>query len=56
MSNVYMDLTTYENLAIIGKLFGLDNDLIKKKALELLRRFELVDRTNSKAKTLEYGM
>jgi ABC-2 type transport system ATP-binding protein len=50
------NLTVFENLDLIAKLYGSDAVTANTKANELLMRFSLVERANDRAKTLSGGM
>jgi ABC-2 type transport system ATP-binding protein len=50
------NLTVFENLELIARLYGADADTAKVKANELLMRFSLMERANDRAKTLSGGM
>jgi ABC-2 type transport system ATP-binding protein len=49
-------LTGKENLEMIGRLYHLSLKDVKKRAVELLRQFDLVDAANRPAKTYSGGM
>ena len=50
------NLTGYENLDMVGRLYQLGKTKAKARALELLERFDLVDAANRPAKTYSGGM
>ncbi len=49
-------LTGYENLEMVGRLFGLKKSEARKRADELLERFDLVDARDRTAKQYSGGM
>jgi ABC-2 type transport system ATP-binding protein len=49
-------LTGYENLEMIGRLYHLARRTARKRATELLERFDLADAANRTAKTYSGGM
>src|SRR5256714_7471351 len=49
-------LTGRENLQMFGRLFGLSPDEARKRAAELLERFELADAADRPARTYSGGM
>lgn len=56
ISNAYLDYTVMQNLRFSGKLYGISSKGIDKRSKELLERFELNDKINSKTKTLSKGL
>ncbi len=56
MANAYVDLSAYKNMVLIGELYGLDKQTIKKKAENLLNLFGLYERMHDKVKTFSKGM
>jgi ABC-2 type transport system ATP-binding protein len=56
VSNAYVDLTVWENLMLIGKLYGLPVKKIKENATELLKEFGLYDVRDKLVKFLSKGM
>ncbi|MEM2713591.1 MAG: ABC transporter ATP-binding protein [Candidatus Pacearchaeota archaeon] len=52
----YPNLTVEQNIAFFGKLYGLSKDMIKRKALPLLKELELYDKRNIAASALSKGM
>ncbi len=55
-ANVYMDLTGLKNLEFIGELYSIPKEQRKKRALNLLKKFELFERKDSLAKKYSKGM
>ncbi|GAB4005516.1 ABC transporter ATP-binding protein [Spirosoma migulaei] len=53
---LYDTLTPMEYLQFIGQLYGLETAQIERKALELLRLFQLNDYTNARMTTFSKGM
>src|SRR4051812_20189906 len=49
-------LTGAENLVMVGRLYGKPKDEAKRRAAELLRRFDLLDAADRPAKTYSGGM
>lgn len=56
VSNAYSDYTVWQNLFFSGTIYGLSKEKIKERARILLDRFELIDKINSKLKTLSKGL
>ncbi|MEJ2249655.1 MAG: ATP-binding cassette domain-containing protein [Candidatus Lokiarchaeota archaeon] len=56
MSNVYIDLTGLENILLLGKLYGIPKNKRVERALDLLKKFELFERKDQKAKKYSKGM
>lgn len=56
MSNVYIDLSAWENLMLMGELYGVSKGEREKKATELLETFGLLDRKEQKTKGFSKGM
>lgn len=56
MSNVYIDLTAWDNLMLMGELYGVSKAKSKRKAMELLEIFGLQDRKDQKTKGFSKGM
>ena len=52
----YPKLTCLEQLLFIGQIYGISSNLIKTKALDLLERLGLEDKTNVRASNLSGGM
>ena len=55
-SNVYDDLTAWQNMMFSAELYHVGRKEREKKANELLKRFELYDRHNDKAHGFSKGM
>ncbi len=53
---VYADLTVGENLALFGRLVGMDEDAIAQRTGEVLRLVDIADRRDSLVSTLSGGM
>ena len=53
---LYDVLTPMEYLGFVGKLYQLDEVMIRKKALELLRLFELADKSDMRMNGFSKGM
>jgi len=56
ISNIYTELSAWENLIFTGKLYGISKDRREKKAEELLQLFDLYDRRDEKTETFSRGM
>ncbi|MBD3254180.1 MAG: ATP-binding cassette domain-containing protein [Candidatus Lokiarchaeota archaeon] len=56
MANNYPDLTGFENINFIGKLYGIPKKIRHDKADNLLKKFDLYEARNRKAKTYSKGM
>lgn len=55
-SNAYLDLTGWQNLMLIGELYGIPKKIRVERAETLLRRFELYKRRNMLARGFSKGM
>ena len=53
---IQIELTGRENLEIIGRLHHLPRDVVRRRTVELLERFDLVDAADRPARTLSGGM
>ncbi|MBX3239552.1 MAG: ABC transporter ATP-binding protein [Chitinophagaceae bacterium] len=53
---LYEVLTPLEYLSFTGRLYGLEEDVIKKKSWELLRLFELADKADMRMNGFSKGM
>ncbi len=53
---IYPDLTVRENLALFGRLLGMDEATIRRRSRELLELVELVERRDDLVSTLSSGM
>lgn len=56
ISNIYTELSAWENLIFTGKLYGVSKDRREKKAEELLQLFDLYDRRDDKTVGFSRGM
>ena len=56
ISNIYTELTAWENLDFTGKLYGVRKMNRGEKANDLLKRFDLYDRRNEKVEGFSRGM
>jgi lipooligosaccharide transport system ATP-binding protein len=54
--NLDTELTVWDNLMIYGRYFGLSRSVIRERAEELLRFFQLIDRRDDKVDPLSGGM
>jgi ABC-2 type transport system ATP-binding protein len=54
-ANPYPDLSAWDNLMLVGRLYGLPNSEIKEKATSLLKLLDLYDMKERKAKNLSKG-
>ena len=55
-SNAYLDLTAWQNLILIGELYGIPKKERTKRAEALLKTFEIYKRRNSLARGFSKGM
>ena len=56
VSNVYPDLTAWQNLMLTSQLYGLDKRFAEKRGEKLLKEFGIYGVRNSKVKTFSKGM
>jgi len=56
ISNVYDELSAWDNLIFTGKLYGVSKKKLEEKAEEMLKRFALYDRRREKVKGFSRGM
>jgi len=56
ISNIYDDLSAWDNLMFTGELYQVSKSEREKRARELLEMFRLYDRRNEKAKGFSKGM
>jgi len=56
ISNVYVDLSAWENMLLMGKLYGVKKDERARRAEELLKKFNLIERKDEKTKRFSKGM
>ena len=56
ISNIYTDLTAWDNLDFTGKLYGVTKPQREEKIEELLRRFDLYDRRKDRVEEFSRGM
>jgi ABC-2 type transport system ATP-binding protein len=56
ISNIYTELTAWENLEFTGKLYGVPRTTRDARAEDLLQRFDLYDRRNEKVEGFSRGM
>lgn len=56
VSNIYEDLTAWDNLMFAGELYGMPKSARSRRALELLDVFELTEFKNKKVKGFSKGM
>jgi len=54
--NVYVDLSSWENMMLMGKLYGVKKSGREEKAEKLLRRFGLWERKEEKTRRFSKGM
>jgi ABC-2 type transport system ATP-binding protein len=55
-SNAYTDLTAWQNLMLMGELYGLSHDRAAKRATDLLRTLGLLERKDQKVQAYSKGM
>ncbi|MCL7383151.1 MAG: ATP-binding cassette domain-containing protein [Thaumarchaeota archaeon] len=56
VSNAYVDLTAWENLILIGKLYGVPSQRLKENAANLLKEFRLYEVKDKLVRTFSKGM
>jgi ABC-2 type transport system ATP-binding protein len=56
ISNIYTELTAWENLIFTGRLYGISKNRREERASELLKLFELYERRNEKTDGFSRGM
>ena len=56
LANPYIDLSAWDNLMLMGQLYGVSRERGKEKARLLLEMFELYERRNQKVKIFSKGM
>jgi ABC-2 type transport system ATP-binding protein len=56
MSNAYVDLSAWNNLMLIGELYGIPKKQRTQKATQLLEKFNLLDRKNQLIRGFSKGM
>jgi ABC-2 type transport system ATP-binding protein len=56
VSNAYVDLTAWENLALIGKLYGVQPQKLREKATNLLKEFGLYEVKDKLVRAFSKGM
>ncbi|MFP3951751.1 MAG: ABC transporter ATP-binding protein [Candidatus Bathyarchaeia archaeon] len=56
ISNIYTELTAWQNLDFTGKLYGIPREVRERKNRELLERFELYDRRDENVEGYSRGM
>ena len=54
--NVYVDLSSWENMMLAGKIYGVKRKERKKRAEELLKKFELWERKDEETRRFSKGM
>jgi ABC-2 type transport system ATP-binding protein len=55
-ANAYLDISTLDNLLLMGGLYGFNKSKCREKADELLKLFELFEHRHKKVKYLSKGM
>ena len=50
VSNVYVDLSAWKNMLLMGKLYGVKKDERARRVEELLKKFNLIERKDEKTK------
>jgi ABC-2 type transport system ATP-binding protein len=56
VSNAYIDLTAWENLVLVGKLYGVPSQKLRENAISLLKEFGLYDVKDRLVRTFSKGM
>ncbi|MHC1605746.1 MAG: ATP-binding cassette domain-containing protein [Candidatus Methanofastidiosia archaeon] len=55
-ANAYVDLSAWQNIQLIGELYCIKKEIIKKRARELLEKFELYNKKDIPIKKFSKGM
>jgi ABC-2 type transport system ATP-binding protein len=55
-SNAYIDLSAWQNLMLMGKLYGLEKTVRQDRAEDLLKRFDLYEKRAAAVKGFSKGM
>jgi ABC-2 type transport system ATP-binding protein len=56
MANAYVDLTAWQNLMLIGELYGVPKEKRQERGRDLLKKFTLYERRNQLARGFSKGM
>ncbi len=56
MSNAYIDLSAWDNLMLVGGLYGVPKKICEERGERLLKQFKLFDRRNQLVKGFSKGM
>jgi ABC-2 type transport system ATP-binding protein len=56
VSNAYPDLTAWQNLMLIARLYGIKKDVANRRAVQLMKSFGIYDRRNTKVRGFSKGM
>jgi ABC-2 type transport system ATP-binding protein len=56
ISNIYTELTAWENLDFTGKLYGVPKAKREERATDLIKRFDLYERRNEEVQGFSRGM
>ncbi|MEN2998443.1 MAG: ABC transporter ATP-binding protein [Brevinematia bacterium] len=55
-NNLDNDISVFENLVLYGELFGIPRRVLKRRAMELLKEFGIMDKANDRVEHLSGGM
>lgn len=56
LANAYVDLSPWQNLMIMGKIYRVRKEIREARAEEMLRRLDLLERKNDKVRGFSRGM
>lgn len=56
LANAYADLSSWQNLMIMGKIYGVEKEVRKSRAEEMLNRLNLLERKDDKVRNFSRGM
>ena len=54
--NIYVDMTAKENIVLSGRFYGIPKKTLNKRTDELLRQFELYEKSDEPVRTFSKGM
>lgn len=56
LANAYVDLSSWQNLMLMGKIYGVPKKLRQNRSEEILHRLELLERKDDKVRNFSRGM
>jgi len=56
LANAYVDLSSWQNLMIMGKIYGVEKEARESRAEDLLRRLSLLERKDDRVRNFSRGM